>query len=123
MNEDIHSNESWNNALFLERLDFIDSLVAKFRRQVQQITSLKQKISLLQEELKKLEISVKTQTKAIELKFEDFKENSDIVLTEAYRPGSDEWECQHLFRNLVDEYQDFKNHVETWIEKLDQESS
>lgn len=94
MNENIQTTEEIEPIALEEKVDLLGSLVSKFGRQAQQLFSLKHKVELLQKELKRLELNLKTSTKEINLRFKDLRE-SPSVLTEAAVPGSYEWKSQY----------------------------
>lgn len=100
----------------LEKVDVVEKLVDKFRRQVQHTVSLEKKIRLLKEELKQLEVSIKTSSKEINLKLKDIKESS-AIFTEAVDPTSQDWEMQYLLRKAEDEFHETETLLESFFEK------
>lgn len=113
MNENIHPAKGLEGDQFLERLEIIDSIVSKFRRQAQQLINLRKKVDLLTEEVKRLEVNLKTSSKEINLSLKNLRESSTLF-TEAAAPDSDQWKMQYELRKAEDAYQDLVSTLESF---------
>lgn len=107
---DINSNQQ-----FLEKVDQLEDLMSRFRRQVEKYSSLRRKIGLLLEELKRLNVSIKTSKREINLTYKELTEASSQVLTEAFFPNSEEWKIQYELKKQEEVIQELDKLLETYL--------
>lgn len=113
----VHADKKEELMLLFEKLDNSQGLLERLRRQAQQAISLQKKINILQDELKRLQVSIRTQSKEINLSIRDLKESSTLF-TEAVDPSSEDWELQYKLRKIEEQYQDCTESLEYFIETL-----
>lgn len=114
MNE-VHVSKKENYGLLNEKIDVADGLIQRYRRQILQAKTLQKKILLLLDELKRLQISIKTSTKEINLSLKELKESSTLF-TEAVDPSSYDWNLQYELRKIEENFQECTEILEQFFE-------